>query len=271
VAGGTGGRWRWRFQLFQFQEPRASEVAARWRWRWRWSQPSALSPQPCHRPPRGRQKKIDGPPRTFAKSQTHPPTIRLFFLDFFLKSRFWAFLGEGSSKTRSKKYRKNKSDPSPFLASDPPTHHGGHRFFFNWRPLACHCHCHCRTANCQLPTTPTGLQRLQTPAQASQAGGCQGQGQGPRAKAKGKGPAPKKSVTVYGDPRGGRVGQSTKKKKGWGQICFFSIYFYRVFELSSPRNARKRNKKNREKISFGFLFDFFCKNFSTRFFLQFCF
>jgi hypothetical protein len=28
---------------------------------------------------RGRQKKIDGPPRAFAKSQTHPPTIRTFF------------------------------------------------------------------------------------------------------------------------------------------------------------------------------------------------
>jgi hypothetical protein len=27
----------------------------------------------------GRQKKIDGPPRTLTKSQTHPPTIRLFF------------------------------------------------------------------------------------------------------------------------------------------------------------------------------------------------
>jgi hypothetical protein len=26
------------------------------------------------------KKKVDGPPRAFAKSQTHPPTIRLFFL-----------------------------------------------------------------------------------------------------------------------------------------------------------------------------------------------
>jgi hypothetical protein len=25
---------------------------------------------------------------------------------------------------------KNKSDPSPFSYSDPPTHHGGRRFFF---------------------------------------------------------------------------------------------------------------------------------------------
>jgi hypothetical protein len=29
------------------------------------------------------KKKFDGPPRTFAKSQTHPPTTRLFFLDIF--------------------------------------------------------------------------------------------------------------------------------------------------------------------------------------------
>jgi hypothetical protein len=50
-----------------------------------------------------------------------------FFAKFL--SRFWAFLSEGSSKT-PQKYRKKKSDPGSFLASDPPTHHGGHRFFF---------------------------------------------------------------------------------------------------------------------------------------------
>jgi hypothetical protein len=33
--------------------------------------------------PRGRQKKNRRAPRTFAKSQTHPPTIQLFFLTFF--------------------------------------------------------------------------------------------------------------------------------------------------------------------------------------------
>jgi hypothetical protein len=38
----------------------------------------------CGRNTRGRQFFFDGPPRTFAKSQTHPPTIRLFlFLTFF--------------------------------------------------------------------------------------------------------------------------------------------------------------------------------------------
>jgi hypothetical protein len=57
------------------------------------------------------------------KSQTD------FFSIFFL-SPLWAFLDEGSPKTRYKKYRKNKSDTSPFSYSDPPTHHGGPRFFF---------------------------------------------------------------------------------------------------------------------------------------------
>jgi hypothetical protein len=45
-----------------------------------------------------------------------------------LLSRFWAFLGEGSSKTPLKKYIGKRIDPGPFLATDPPTHHGGHCF-----------------------------------------------------------------------------------------------------------------------------------------------
>jgi hypothetical protein len=50
----------------------------------------------------GPAKKIDGSPHTFAKSQTHPPTCRLFFpLDFFC-ARFWALLGKGGSKTPEK-------------------------------------------------------------------------------------------------------------------------------------------------------------------------
>jgi hypothetical protein len=46
------------------------------------------------------------------------------FLDLFY-SRFWAFLGDrrGEFKTTIEKHRKNKSDPVPFLASDPPTYH----------------------------------------------------------------------------------------------------------------------------------------------------
>jgi hypothetical protein len=51
------------------------------------------------------------------------------FFSKFVSSRFWAFLDEGSSKTRLKKYRKNNPPPSPFSYSDPPTHHGGPRLF----------------------------------------------------------------------------------------------------------------------------------------------
>jgi hypothetical protein len=56
------------------------------------------------------------------------------FFSKFILSRFWAFLDEGSSKTRPKKDRKNKSDPSPFSYFDPPT--TGVTDFFFWRPLA---------------------------------------------------------------------------------------------------------------------------------------
>jgi hypothetical protein len=55
-----------------------------------------------------------------------------FFLDLFYHV-FGRFSVRGVQK-HDKKYRTNKSDPSPFLASDPPTHHGDHRFLF-WRPL----------------------------------------------------------------------------------------------------------------------------------------
>jgi hypothetical protein len=55
-----------------------------------------------------------------------------FFLDFFYHV-FWRFTVRGVHK-HDKKYQKTKSYRSPFLASDPPTHHGGPRLFF-WRPL----------------------------------------------------------------------------------------------------------------------------------------
>jgi hypothetical protein len=65
--------------------------------------------------------------RLLQKSTKQNKTV--FFLGFVL-SRFWAFFGEASSKTRIKGIRGNKSDPGPFLASDPPTHHGGRLKFF---------------------------------------------------------------------------------------------------------------------------------------------
>jgi hypothetical protein len=50
------------------------------------------------------------------------------FLDFVL-SRFWVFSMRGVQKHNKKNIENNKCHPGPFLASDPPTHHGSHRFF----------------------------------------------------------------------------------------------------------------------------------------------
>ena len=59
-----------------------------------------------------------------------------FFLDFLL-SRFWAFLGEGSSKTRFKKIGGGGlTSPGTFLASEEPTNHVGVRRFFFWVPCS---------------------------------------------------------------------------------------------------------------------------------------
>jgi hypothetical protein len=69
--------------------------------------------------------------KVFTKKSTKNPKP---ICSRFCLSRFWAFVGGGSSKTQ-KKYREKKTDPGRFLASDPPTHHGGHRFVFS-RPLA---------------------------------------------------------------------------------------------------------------------------------------
>jgi hypothetical protein len=67
--------------------------------------------------------------QTFCKKnralQKNRQKIQNHFFSIFL-SHFWAFLGEGSSKIPLKKISGKKSDPGPFLASDPPTHHGGH-------------------------------------------------------------------------------------------------------------------------------------------------
>jgi hypothetical protein len=62
-----------------------------------------------------------------------------FFLDFLL-SRFWAFLGEGSSKTRQKISKTNLTSPGTFLApeergTNQPTNHVKVRRFFLERPL----------------------------------------------------------------------------------------------------------------------------------------
>jgi hypothetical protein len=55
-------------------------------------------------------------------------TLNRFYIDF-INHIVSAFLGEGSLKTPLK-HIKNVFDPGPFLASDPPTHHGGPQFLF---------------------------------------------------------------------------------------------------------------------------------------------
>jgi hypothetical protein len=60
--------------------------------------------------------------------------IQSRFFSIFLHHAFERFSVRGVQKHDFKKNTGKKSDPGPFLASDPPTHHGGHRFVFN-RPL----------------------------------------------------------------------------------------------------------------------------------------
>jgi hypothetical protein len=67
------------------------------------------------------------PQKTFCKKNRVKIQNRLFLE--FVYHVFGRFSMRGVQK-HDKKYRKNKSDPSPFSYSDPPTHHGGHRFCF---------------------------------------------------------------------------------------------------------------------------------------------
>jgi hypothetical protein len=60
------------------------------------------------------------------------------FFSLFLSQAFGRFSVRGVQK-HEKKYRGKKSDPGPFLASDPPTHHGGHRFFLADSLCLCLC------------------------------------------------------------------------------------------------------------------------------------
>ena len=51
-------------------------------------------------------------------------------------------------------------------------------------------------------------------------------------------------------------------EKGLGWDLFFRYFFYRVFDLPSSRETPKNViTKNREKIGFGFLVEFFVKTF----------
>jgi hypothetical protein len=71
--------------------------------------------------------------KVFTKKSTKNP--KPTFSRFVFNHVFGSFLVRGVQKHHLKKNRKKKSDPGPFLASDPPTHHGGHRFLLFWRPL----------------------------------------------------------------------------------------------------------------------------------------
>jgi hypothetical protein len=64
------------------------------------------------------------------------------------------------------------------------------------------------------------------------------------------------------------VGQRPKKDQG--QIYFFDIYFIAIVFLNSPHRETPKNviKKNREKIGFGFLVEFFVQVFRHDFLLQ---
>jgi hypothetical protein len=66
--------------------------------------------------------------------KVRPQIQNRLFLDFF-PHVFGRFLMRGVQKHVKKINIKKKSDTGLFTYSDPPTHHGGHRFVF-WRPLA---------------------------------------------------------------------------------------------------------------------------------------
>jgi hypothetical protein len=61
------------------------------------------------------------------------------------------------------------------------------------------------------------------------------------------------------------VGWFLGGQKSTRLVRYFSRYFYRVFELPSPRNAQKRDKQIEKKSVLDFLVDFFVKLFDTIF------
>jgi hypothetical protein len=71
------------------------------------------------------------PPKVFAENTFTKNQQNRFFLGFVL-SRFWAFLGEGSSP----KISKNIFGPGFFFASDPPTTHSPRGFLIFFPPPA---------------------------------------------------------------------------------------------------------------------------------------
>jgi hypothetical protein len=64
------------------------------------------------------KKKVKGPYVYLTNFRGTNQPQNIIFLDFF-----WAFLGEGTSKTRQKISKKNLTIPGTFLASEEPTNH----------------------------------------------------------------------------------------------------------------------------------------------------
>jgi hypothetical protein len=128
---------------------------------------------------------------------THPPSDFCFWSFFF--STFLGVSRQGEFKNTTKKYQKNKSDPSPFSYyrySDPPAHHGGHRFFF-WRPLVlAGPHQVHQAAAFLLPTHPIHTHTLEDRARRAQ--------------------SPKQRATIYRRLRRGRGGGSASVSRRCG-------------------------------------------------------
>jgi hypothetical protein len=108
--------------------------------------------------------------------------------------------------------------------------------------------------------------------------------QNPKTKTKDQGQWPSSQFAVRDSPQStpppdiqgaGKTKSVTPVVGGWVRVrkrtrvrFIFLIFFYRVFELPSSRNAQKRDKNKSRKSRFGIFGRFVCKNFSTRFFCK---
>jgi hypothetical protein len=168
--------------------------------------------------------------------QNNRPKIQnRFFLDLF--NHVFGRFSVGGVKKKILK----KSDPGPFLIPDPPTHHGGHRFFSSG-PLA--------WARWWWRWAWAGLKARSKYHKATR-----------RLRLR-QGAGKKKSVTPV-------VGGWVRVRKRTRVRFIFWICFLSCF-LNSPHRETPKNviKKIREKNRFWIFGRIFCKNVSTRFFAK---
>jgi hypothetical protein len=85
---------------------------------------------------RGRQNKIDGPPRTFAKSHTHPPTRTFFSLTFF-QYVFGRFSARGVQKHHKNYFCKKSMSKAFPKISTKISMSGFPRIFLFYRVFGC--------------------------------------------------------------------------------------------------------------------------------------